>query len=112
MTLKSYSEQPDQIAMAMLIQNVYAYDPDTGAYLKRSGGRSHFSHKWFLFFSDSFDPITHEIRPYREWRTVFRVWNEKEAIELANKKLSHLIVKGKAHVSRLFGNGEKRDLES
>lgn len=109
MPLLPMNEQSDSIAMAMSIKGIYAYDPETGSYLRKSMGRSGHGHKWFLFFADSFDPVTHEIRPYREFRHVFRCWDENDAIEVANKKLVRLISKNKAEVTRLFGNGERRE---
>lgn len=77
-----------------LFRGVDAFDPDTGATLERSNGRSASVPKWFLFFADDKD-AEGKYRPYREYRHIFRAWTLEEAIEHANKKLTQLSAKGK-----------------
>lgn len=98
----------EQTAMEMLLKGVAAYDPDTGAYLTASDGRSRYAPKWFLFYADS--DRDGEWRPYGEWRTIFRAWSFEEALMLANQKLARLVAKGRAHVTaKMSVRGGERD---
>lgn len=74
----------------LILRGIDAYDPETKAELRQSGGRTSKAPKWFLFFGERFDTNGH-YRPYKEWRHTFRAWTLGEAIEHANKKLPRLM---------------------
>lgn len=95
--LRKAKELDLEIGLTMLIRDIAAYDPETGAYLRVSRGRSHYAPKWFLFFGDP--ERDGEYRPYREWRTIFRAWDTEEALAIANEKLTKLKEKGRVHIS-------------
>lgn len=96
--LKPLREFEEGEALTLLLRGVDAYDPETGAYLHASHGRSHYAPKWFLFFADEKD-TNGDYRPYREWRTIFRAWSFDEALGIANHKLAQLVAKGRAGIS-------------
>lgn len=96
--LKTLREFEEGQALTLLLKGVEAYDPETGAYLRASHGRSHYAPKWFLFFADEKD-ANGDYRPYREWRTIFRAWSSAEALAIANEKLATLMAKGQVGIS-------------
>lgn len=96
--LKTSRFFPYEIRFEMILRGVEAWDPETGAYLTASRGRSRNAPKWFLFFNDC-ATVNGEWRPYREWRTVFHAWDRREALEIAEEKLAALVAKDKAHVT-------------
>lgn len=97
--LKPIREFEEGEALTLLIRGVDAYDPETGAYLHASHGRSHYAPKWFLFFADDKD-ANGDYKPYREWRTIFHAWSFGEALTIANEKLARLVENGRAGISQ------------
>jgi hypothetical protein len=92
--LRPSSSFDPTLRIDMLFKHIDAYDPESGAYLSQSGGRTSKAPKWFLYFADSKD-ADGNYKPYREWRHTFRAWTFKEALDHANKKLTALAAKGK-----------------
>lgn len=86
----------------MILRGVQAYDPETGAFLRVSRGKTSRLPKWYLFFNDSYDDSLGEYRPYREWRTIFRAYDLDNALPIANRKLERLKKKMPVHVSKFL----------
>lgn len=84
---------------AMLFKGWVALDPETGAQLSVSYGRSKYGNapKYYLILPNKSVEERGGLFASYDWdnegRKVFRAWTEEEAIEIGNQKLAKMVAK-------------------
>jgi len=102
-TSKSTLDENEKFGCIM--RGMCAVDPESGAYLKPSYGRSSHEPKYFLILpaeppADRGGFLAHG-KSYDFERSIIRAWSEQEAIELANKRLPLLQARAQHRLQRI-----------